>query len=358
MKNPWKCVVVTWLFRTDLANLNAGEGSSNLKEIKTYRNGLPYISGQSVRHALRKAIQREHPDAYKCTVEYPCGNIKDCWLCDIFGYLLPGEGAKRWSAVKVSPAMGQVRRPVATDLILRLVNDIECPNCHKKINPLFGREAGKKDIDQGSKLKCPECNKDFEAPYAIRQAIAYKQLIENTYRVALTIDLNALGVEEVPIIKTETGKKPEIDGIKYDNKYGDNNENERSKRASAILTGIANLSDFASQSREMTNASPDFVIISLQKQYNQRLSSALQMDESEKIDVERFKGIINDCLQLPETKIFAGAIPKAFSNEDDIIDILKSTEFNGTVTIEETKDKLFTPREALMKAITELQVGK
>jgi len=350
VKNQWKCVVVTWLFRTDLANLNAGEGSSNLKEIKTYRNGLPYISGQSVRHALRKAIQREHPDAYKCTVEYPCGNIKDCWLCDIFGYLLPGEGAKRWSAVKVSPAMGQVRRPVATDLILRLVNDIECPRCHKKINPLFGREAGIKAIDQGSTLKCPECKKDFEAPYAIRQAIAYKQLIENTYRVALTIDLNALGIEEVPKIEGE-GKKAKMNGIKYDDKYGDNGPKERIKRAVAVLTAISNLSDFASQSREMTNASPDFILISLQKQYNQRLSSALQMNESEAIDKERFKGIIDDCLKMPDTKIYAGAISGTFTNDNVIVNILKNEAYKNKVAFANT------PREALMDAIGELEKG-
>ncbi len=59
-----KCVIATWLFKTDLSNMNAGEGSTNLKELKTYNNGLPYISGQSVRHALRKAIQRENPGAF------------------------------------------------------------------------------------------------------------------------------------------------------------------------------------------------------------------------------------------------------------------------------------------------------
>ena len=39
----YKSILVSWLFETDLTNMNAGEGSSNLKEIKTYNNGLPYI---------------------------------------------------------------------------------------------------------------------------------------------------------------------------------------------------------------------------------------------------------------------------------------------------------------------------
>ena len=231
-----KCIVATWLFKTDLSNMNAGEGSTNLKEVKTYKNGLPYISGQSVRHALRKAIQREHPDKFKCTVEFPCGKIKDCWLCDMFGYLLPSEGSKRWSPIKASPAMGQIRSSIATDMILRLVNDIECPYCHEKINPLAKgvREEGKKEIKQGTTLKCPKCGKDFKAPYDIRQAIAYKQLIENIYRVNVSVDIDAFGVEEVPIIEGE-GEKAKIKGINHKDLYGKNSESERTERIKAIL---------------------------------------------------------------------------------------------------------------------------
>ena len=189
-----KCIVVTLLFKSDISNLNAGEGGTNLKELKTYNNGLPYASGQSVRHAIRKAIQREHPDGYKCTTEYPCGNIKDCWLCDIFGYLQP-KGTKRWSPLKVSPALGQIRNSITTDLILRLVHDIECPRCSKKINPFSARgkkedaEEKEKDIKKGATLKCPECKKDFNAPYDIRQPLAYKQLTNNIYRIGLSIDI-------------------------------------------------------------------------------------------------------------------------------------------------------------------------
>lgn len=221
-----KSIVATWLFSADLSNMNAGEGSTNLKEIKTYGNGLPYLSGQAVRHALRKAIQRENPGGLKCTPEFPCGKIDECWLCDIFGYLLPGEGAKRWSPIKASPALGQVRRPVTTDLILRLVHDIECPKCEKKINPLFGR-GKEKEIKPGAKLTCPECNENFKAPYRIRQAIAYKQLIDNIYRVGIAIDIKALGMEEIPTIEGE-GKNAKMTGIEYKKYY---NENERKTSA-------------------------------------------------------------------------------------------------------------------------------
>jgi CRISPR-associated protein Cst2 len=338
-----KCIVATWLFRTDLSNLNAGEGSTNLKEIKTYRNGLPYISGQSVRHALRKAIEREHPDKFRCTVEFPCGSIKDCWLCDIFGYLLPSEGSKRWSPIKVSPALGQIRNPVATDMILRLVNDIECPHCHEKINPLVKgvREEKKKEIKQGTTLKCPKCGKDFKSPYNIRQAIAYKQLIENIYRVSVSIDIDALGVEEVPIIEGE-GTDAKINGINRKDLYGDNSESERKRRTRAILNAISNISDFASQSRELTNATPDVILLSVQKQYNHRLSSALQMDTNGNIDKNTFRRIVEDCLAIPGTKIYAGIIPGIIKNEEEIIQTLNEMKSEKLILCN-------TPRMAIQK---------
>ena len=346
-----KSIVATWLFKTTLSNLNAGEGSTNLTEIKTYRNGLPYISGQSVRHALREAIRREHPSEFKCTVEFPCGDIQQCWLCDMFGYLIP-KRTKRWSPIKASPALGQIRTPITTDMILRLVNDIECPHCHKKINPFQarGEEGGSriKEIKQGTKLKCPECGKDFEAPYDIRQAIAYKQLIENIYRVSISIDIAALGVEEVPIIKD--GK---MNGISRKDMYGKKSETERKTRIKAILNGIANMSDFASQSRELTNASPDIILLSVQKEYNHRLSSALEMDEKGNIDPERFRAILEDCLSIHGTKIYAGVTPGIIKNEDKIFPILKDSELKkkGLLCLNEESNGLYTPQEAIQKVI-------
>ncbi|ATZ60994.2 MAG: hypothetical protein BME93_02380 [Methanosarcinales archaeon Met12] len=340
-----KCIDATWLFKTDLSNLNAGEGSSNLKELKTYKNGLPYISGQSVRHALRKAIRREYPDKFRCTVESQCEDIKNCWLCDMFGYLVPSKGSKRWSPIKASPAMGQIRSSIVTDMILRLVSDIECPECHEKINPYWAREEGKKEIKEGANLKCPKCKKEFGAPYDIRQAIAYKQLIENIYRVSVSIDIDALGVEEVPIIEGE-GTNAKINGINRKDLYGENSESERKERIKAILSAISDISDFASQSRELTNATPDVILLSVQGRYNHRLSSALQMDEKGCINPKMFKEILEDCLAIPQTKIYAGLISGIINNEKDIIAILKDENMKkkGLVLCN-------TPREAIQETI-------
>ena len=180
----YKSLEISWIFETDLSNMNAGEGSTNLKEIKSYNNGLPYISGQSMRHALRSAMKRENKDEFKCTPEYPCGDIKNCWTCDLFGYLLPSSGEKRWSPIKASPALGQIRYPITTDLIFRMVEDIKCPKCDEKIYPLSARGESK-NIKKDSDLTCPKCNETFKAPYDIRQALAYKQLIKNIYKTSL-----------------------------------------------------------------------------------------------------------------------------------------------------------------------------
>lgn len=338
----YKSIEVSWLFETDLTNMNAGEGSTNLKEIKTYDNGLPYISGQSMRHALRQSMRRENKDKFKCTPEYPCGDIKECWTCDLFGYLLPKQGAKRWSPIKASPALGQIRNQITTDLIFRMVEDIKCPNCGKKIYPLAARDGGVKNIDKDSKLTCPKCKEEFKAPYDIRQAIAYKQLIKNIYKSNISIDLDNIGIEEVPKIKND-----DMVGVEPINKIDEDKKVERTK---AILNAIYNLSDFANQSREMVNASPDFVVLGLQKQYNHRLASVLKLDEEGNIDIEHMESVINDVLTMDGSKLFAGYISGVINNEDKLKDSLDELNSNEKLAFELCDN----PRDAFNKAIASI----
>lgn len=313
----YKNISISWLFETELTNMNAGEGSSNLKELKTYNNGLPYISGQSMRHALRESMKRENEGKFKCTPEYPCGDVENCWTCDLFGYLLPSEGTKRWSPIKASPALGQKRNNITTDMIFRMVEDIECTECHKKLYPLSSRQKDDegnlvKDIKKGVELKCPYCKKEFEAPYNIRQALAYKQLTNNLYKTSISIDLENIGAEKIPKIDVSTQK---LDGIKNILSIKDIDKEERIK---AILDGIYNLNDFANQSREMVNVSPDFVVISLQKTFNHRLASVFKLDEEGNINIDVFKSIINDILTEKDNKIYLGYIKGIINNEEEV----------------------------------------
>jgi len=345
-----KAIVATWLFETSLSNLNAGEGSSNLTEIKTYEKGLPYVSGQSVRHALRKAIKRENPEEFKCTVEFPCGNIGDCWLCDLFGYLIPESGEKRWSPIKASPALGQIKKPITTDMLLKLANDIECPQCNKKINPIGKGET--KEVKKGNNLKCPECGDKFKAPYDIRQALAYKQLIENIYKVGVSIDIEALGKEEVPNIEG-FGENAEINGINYNSKY-DENDKERKKRVKEILKGIANISDFAAQAREMTNSTPDLILISLQGEYNQRLSSAIELDDDKNVNIDILKDVLKDVLGIDNTEIYVGLRSGIVNNENEILETLENFDRSDNIHYKKDNEK-FTPREAIEATMKNLR---
>ena len=135
-----QCVTITWLSKVDLSNINSGEGGGgNVVELKTYRSGRrPYASGQSVRHALREAVERGNPGCFQnSTPEAPNTNIAEDWLSDLFGYLNPkkGEGSdRRWSPIKCTPALGQVDSEIVTDLLLRM-SDLE-------------KEEGKESKDQ------------------------------------------------------------------------------------------------------------------------------------------------------------------------------------------------------------------
>ncbi len=335
----YKNLEISWIFETDLTNMNAGEGSTNLKEIKTYNNGLPYISGQSMRHALRESIRRENKENFKCTPEYPCGDIKNCWTCDLFGYLLPKDGTKRWSPIKASPALGQIRNQITTDLIFRMVEDIKCPNCNESIYPLAARLKGVKNIKKGDKLTCPNCNKKVESPYDIRQALAYKQLIKNIYKTSLSVDLANIGLEEVPKVDMDNDK---LNGTEIIKDIGDN---ERKERIKEILNGVYNLSDFANQSREMVNASPDFVIIGLQKQYNHRLASSIKLDEDGNININQLKSVIDDALKMEDTKIYIGLINGIIKNEEELNEYLNKCGNNENIEICEG------PRDAFNKVI-------
>ena len=135
-----------------------------------------------------------------------------------------------------------------------------------------------------------------------------------------------------------------MDGIDYKEKYDDV---ERLKRTTAILGAVSNISDFANQSREMTNSSPDVILISVQGQYNHKLSSALRMDDKGNINTDTFEDILQDCLSIPNTKIFAGIISGVINNEEDIRKVLENLE--GTEL-----EISGTPRQAINSAINYL----
>lgn len=277
-----KCVTLTWLSKVDLSNLNSGEGGGgNVVELKTYRSGRrPYASGQSVRHALREAIERGNPGCFKTTPEAPSCDIKEDWLCDLFGYLSPrkGEGSdRRWSPIKCTPALGQLDAEIVTDLLLRM-SDLEKSDA-----------GGAKD-----------------------QRLAYVQLAENIFRTGLTIDIHAVGrklvVEGNAATKTITKREwqPEYD------------ETERQKRVRATIMALAQMGDFAKQARNAVSFAPDVFFAAVLPTYTQRGLRVLELDKDGNADISTLQVVARDLKQFDGARLFVGHTPNVINNDADL----------------------------------------
>ena len=283
-----KGITMVWLSKTDLSNLNAGEGGGgNVTELKTYDNGRkPYASGQSVRHALREAIERNNPGVFLCTSESPCGDIQNCWLCDLFGYLNPklGEGFdRRWSSIKATPALGQIANDIVTDLLIRM------------------SDREKSDEKQ---------TRD--------QRIAYVQMMSNVYRTGLSLDVANIGV--VVRAKYEgKGKDQAFDGWET---VADIKAEERRHRAIAVLEAIGGITDFAKQARNAASLSPDIFIASTHSRYSHRTLRALECDDDGNVNTDTLRVILQD-LQDDGATVFFGFTPHVIKNDDELLETVK-----------------------------------
>ena len=282
-----KGITMVWLSKTDLSNLNAGEGGGgNVTELKTYDNGKPYASGQSVRHALREAIERNNPGVFHCTPESPCGDIEKCWLCDLFGYLNPklGEGFdRRWSPIKATPALGQIANDVVTDLLIRMSD---------------------REKSDDSRIR--------------DQRIAYVQMMSNVYRIGLSFDFANIGFARKAKYDG-TGNKAEFKGWE---ELVDIGLDERRKRAVAALEAIGSIADFAKQARNAASLSPDIFIASTHSLYSHRTLRALECDDDGKVNTNTLEVILED-LKDVGAELFFGFTPGVVENDDELLDTVK-----------------------------------
>ena len=282
-----ECVTITWLSKVDLSNINSGEGGGgNIVELKTYCRGRrPYASGQSVRHALREAIERGNPGCFKSTPEAPTGSIADDWLCDLFGYLNPrkGEGAdRRWSPIKCTPALGQLDSEIVTDLLLRM-SDLE---------------------------------KD-EAKTSKDQRLAYVQLTDNVFRTGMVIDVHAIGRN---LIVEGNKEKKQITRREYVDLI---NDPERQKRVRAVVTALGQMGDFAKQARNAVSFAPDIFFAAILPAYTQRGLRTLELDDKGNIEIATLRTIIADLKEFVGTQLFAGHTPGVVANDADFLALCK-----------------------------------
>ena len=284
----FKGITMVWLSKTDLSNLNAGEGGGgNVTELKTYDNGLkPYASGQSVRHALREAIERNNPGVFLCTPESPCGDVQNCWLCDLFGYLNPklGEGFdRRWSPIKATPALGQVANDIVTDLLIRM-SDRE-------------KSDDKETRDQ---------------------RIAYVQMMSNVYRIGISLDVANIGM----VVRAKYEGKGKDQAFGGWETVTDIEIEERRDRAIAVLEAIGGITDFAKQARNAASLSPDIFVASTHSRYSHRTLRALECDDDGNVKTDTLRIILQD-LRDDGATLFFGFTPHVVKNDDALLETVK-----------------------------------
>ena len=308
-----KGVAIVWLSKTDLSNLNAGEGGGgNVTELKTYDNGRkPYASGQSVRHALREAIQRNHPGVFRCVPEAPCTKVDECWLCDLFGFLNPKSGQgfdRRWSPIKATPALGQTVSGIVTDLLIRM------------------------------------SDKEKEDTQTADQRIAYVQMMANIYRVGLSLDVANVGKVITPKYEGK-GKNAQFAGWET---TVDIQPAEKAERAAAVLDAIGGIADFAKQARNAVSLAPDIFIASTHTRYSHRTLRALELDDAGNVNTETLEVVLQD-LKDDDAQLFCGYTPGVLKNDEAFKTLLSEFGIEAPNPLRALKALTAHVREALVQ---------
>ena len=330
---PLKGITLVWLSKTDLSNLNAGEGGGgNVTELKTYDDGRkPYASGQSVRHALREAIERNNPGVFHCTSESPCGNVEECWLCDLFGYLdpKPGQGSnRRWSPIKATPALGQIESEIVTDLLIRMSD-----------KPKEDEPESPSDSEIDTEQSPNDSETDAETAGSTDQRIAYVQMMSNVYRIGLSLDVASIG--KVIKISHDKGK------VKRDIPI-DISVEKRIERTVAVLEAIGGIADFAKQARNAASLSPDIFIASIHSRYSHRTLRALECDDKGNVKVDTLEVILQD-LQDDGATLFFGFTPHVVENDKALLETVKKFELEEMNPIRALRNLTQTVQNALEK---------
>lgn len=295
-----KSIGMAYLTHGKLGNHNAGEGGSQLSDLKMYDN-KPYISGQALRHAVRDALQMHTSEGVECTPTDACGDVENCKMCDIFGYMNTnldpsdedGHEPTRTSPLRMTPALGVYSKPVTTDMIVQ-----------------FGV--------RGSVKKEENSDEDHG------NNIAYRELIENTYHGAWALDETMIGRRE-----SEEMHESESSGHRYEREVVDKiGDESRRNRVNELIDALRDHSQLAGQSRHMADFMPDLCVAAELDSYNQRITNALQVDEeSENLNVETLRSVCRDITNMDGQVYIAGNYNnQVVSNWGEVFDVAEDLD--------------------------------
>lgn len=275
-----KGINLTWLSKTDLTNLNSGEGGSNFIDVKKYlfqETEFPYVSGQAMRFYLKEAIRRISEGDEYCVPDdkgETCGEIEKCILCDLFGYMstMKAKGAAvRVSPVKVAPAMGLL--------------------------PLDGNST----IDFLTRRK-PQAEAE-----TLSGDIVNVELGVNIYKCGISIDFAKIGRREKYDDEAKITKLVDIV-----------DENERKDRIAKLLASIGYISDYSKQSRLLTDFTPDVICATIQDRYSHRLQKLFILKDGElAVNLNRVSEILAE-IKSYSPKIYAGVLTGSIENESEL----------------------------------------
>ena len=309
----YKGISAVWLSKTDLTNLNAGEGESNFIDIKKYkRYGVeyPYVSGQAMRYYLKEAIRRGLSDGeYMCVPNdkgESCGRITKCIHCDLFGFMLtmkkgtkteeypeghPGGAMVRVSPVKVSPAIGLLK---------------------------FEDNA---NVDLLTRKHRTETEK-------MEGDIVNVEISTNIYKCGISIDAEKIGSME---IVDQENRMVQVKRLI--------DEYQRINRIKKVLEAIRYITDYSKQSRLLTDFTPDILLLAFQNRYSHRIQKAFELNEMQELNIERLGEIIDDIREY-SPKIVFGMLSGIVSNESEVKNLMESKGI-----------KVSTPAEVITEAI-------
>lgn len=278
MNNNIKGIELVWLSKTDLTNLNSGEGGTNFVDVKKYRKNnieYPYVSGQAMRHYLRDAMRRELVRyEYMCIPDDKgegCGEPEKCINCDLFGYMKPKkkEGASvRVSPVKVSPAVGLL------------------------------------SFDDNSTIDFLTRKKTKDISETKGGDIVNVELGVNIYKCGISLDVQRIYAEE---------------------KYNENNCTVESfssngeikkNRIDKLLNTICYITGYSKQSRLLTDFTPDIILGASQTKYSHRLQKAWEINGKSEVNLQRFEEIVKE-LKTYST-VYFGMVSAIVSNENEL----------------------------------------
>ncbi len=294
-----KSIGMAYLTHGQLGNHNAGEGGSQLSNLKMYDN-KPYISGQALRHAVRDALRTHTTEGVDCTPTDSCGDIENCKICDKFGYMNTdlnpndedGHQPKRTGPLRVTPALGVYPKPVTTDMIVQ-----------------YGVGGSvKKESDQESH----------------GNSIAYREIVENTYQGAWMLDEYMVGRRE-----HEEMYDSRDTGHRYERKVVDEvPDEERIQRINTLIDSLRDHCNLAGQARHMADFMPDLAVAAELPTYNQRITNALQVrEETNELNIQAFESICKDITSLGGNIYVAGTYnANVISNWDDLFETVEQLD--------------------------------